>query len=73
MIDMLQEIAQKVPGPLAAIVGFFLWRHVQRDEQERKLLREELATKEYIGIMREDTNQRLDRIESKLDQNNRTF
>lgn len=66
MISLLSDFANKLPGPLAAAVGFFLFMHVREDKKARA----DLVDQKYMDLFRDDTKDRLHRIETKLDKMN---
>lgn len=66
MMAILGDLAEKLPGPLAAAVGLFLFMHVREDKKERA----KLVDQKYMDLFRDDTKTRLLRIETKLDKMN---
>ena len=66
MFELLVTASEKLPGPIAAAVGFFLFMHVREDKKERA----KKVDMAYMDLFRDDTKDRLHRIETKLDKMN---
>lgn len=70
MWESIKELAEIATAPVLAILSGMFYLHARHDEEERKDIREHMATKEYTDLMQKNIVGRLTRIEQKLDKMN---